>query len=327
MFSELIDVKEENLFTIDVELLKILLLDKSSKKNIIWATDIYTKYGYGYNTNDQITVEKVTGIMKNVIKPRVKKNKEEKSIRIKDKAEVFTPSWMCNLQNNIIDEKWFGYENVFNKNLNNGWQTKKKKIKFINQKKWDEYILERRLEVSCGEAPYLVSRYDTVTGEIIPVEDRIGMLDRKLRIINENIDDEILWSEWVVKAFKNIYGYELQGDSLLIARENLLYTFTDNFKYKFNKKPKLEIVKEIAEIVSWNIFQMDATKFVVPYSCKNERIVDYTLFGEEVTEQECHGCKKGSVQKHNGIYVRVMNWETKRPLKFVSILNRSDKNE
>ena len=45
------------------------------------------------------------------------------------------------------------------------------------------------MEITCGEAPYLVSRYDVVKGEIIPVEDRIGILDRKLRVINENIDD------------------------------------------------------------------------------------------------------------------------------------------
>ena len=38
MFNELIDVKEEQLLSIDMELLNILLKDNSSNKNIIWAT-------------------------------------------------------------------------------------------------------------------------------------------------------------------------------------------------------------------------------------------------------------------------------------------------
>lgn len=44
----------------------------------------------------------------------------------------------------------------------------------------------RRIEISCGEAPYLVSRYDTVTGEFIELLSRIVLLDRKLRVVTEN---------------------------------------------------------------------------------------------------------------------------------------------
>lgn len=47
-----------------------------------------------------------------------------------------------------------------------------------------------RLEISCGEAPYLVSRYDSVTGKTIKIKNRIGLLDRKLRIVSENIEEE-----------------------------------------------------------------------------------------------------------------------------------------
>ena len=45
-------------------------------------------------------------------------------------------------------------------------------------------------------SPYLVSRYDTTTGEQIPIEKRIGLLERKLRIINENIDNSTEWLKW-----------------------------------------------------------------------------------------------------------------------------------
>ena len=39
MFRELIDVKENNILSIDFELLDILLKDRSSGKNILWGTD------------------------------------------------------------------------------------------------------------------------------------------------------------------------------------------------------------------------------------------------------------------------------------------------
>lgn len=326
MFNELVDVKEGNLLNIDKELLTILLMDNSTKKNIIWATNNYKDKGYGFKFNDYMTVERVTGIYQNIIKPRIKKSKREQNLRIKENAEVFTPSWMCNNQNNLIDEIWFKNKDIFNKEIKNSWIVNKEKVKFPIGKSWQDYIMENRLEISCGEAPYLVSRYDTVTGEVLDVNNRIGLLDRKIRIINENVTNLDEWFEWVIKAYKSIYGYEWQGDSLLIARENLLYTFTDNYKLIFHKKPSLEMVKQIANIISWNIWQMDGIKYVIPNSCHNEKIINYTLFGDEISITECIGCKKGNNNKHNGKYAKVMNWETNRAIKFVTLVNRSVKN-
>lgn len=78
------------------------------------------------------------------------------------------------------------------------------------------------MEITCGEGPYLVSRYDTTTGDFIPVEERIGLLDRKLRVISENTETSGEWLEMAQKAYKNIYAFEWQGDNLLLAREALL---------------------------------------------------------------------------------------------------------
>ena len=114
LFRELRDVKENNILTIDYELLEILLKDRSSGKNIVWGTDNYSSHGTGFHANDYMCVEKVTGLYGELIKPRVKKTKEEQNIRIREKAEVFTPSWLCNKQNNLIDDNWFGVKEVFN---------------------------------------------------------------------------------------------------------------------------------------------------------------------------------------------------------------------
>lgn len=319
MFKELIDVKENNLLNIDVELLTILLKDNTTKKNITWATNIYTKHGLGFGFFDNITIEKITGCYGNLIKPRTKKSKVDQEKRIRDKAEVFTPAWICNKQNNLVDNIWFDKEDVFNIEKDNLWIPNKNKISFPDTKTWMDYVQDLRLEISCGEAPYLVSRYDTVSGDIIPVLNRIGLLDRKLRIVNENCNEKEDWFYWTKEAYKSIYAYEWQGDSLLIARENLLYTFTDNYMYKFSEKPTIEIVKEIAVIISWNVWQMDGVKCVVPNSCKNEKIINYTLFGDEIIETVCKGCKKGNAKMHNGIYCQIMNWKTNRKMKFVSL--------
>ena len=318
-FSDLVDIKENTLINIDNELLEILLKDMTTGKNIFWATDNYSSKGIGYKTWDRMRIELITGRYGNVIKPRTKKSKADQEKRIRDKAEVFTPAWICNKQNNLVDNIWFGKENVFNKEKDNTWVSTKKKITFSDEKTWMDYVQDLRLEISCGEAPYLVSRYDTVSGDIIPVMNRIGLLDRKLRIVNENCNEKDDWLNWTKEAYKSIYAYEWQGDSLLIARENLLYTFTDNYMYKFSEKPTIEIVKEIAGIISWNVWQMDGVKCVVPNSCKNEKIINYTLFGDEIIETVCKGCKKGNVKMHNGIYCQIMNWKTNRKMKFISL--------
>ncbi len=322
MFSELVDVKENNIISIDYEILSILLKDHTTKKNIIWATNMYERYGSSYSFKSQITIEQITGRNGQVIRPRIKKSKKEQEQRIKKKAEVFTPSWICNIQNNLADNSWFQKENVFNKPDGVKWITNRNKILFPEGRSWVDYVKSLRLEISCGEAPYLVSRYDTVTGNSIPVINRIGLLDRKIRIVSENTRSKDDWIKYVKEAYKSIYGYEWQGDSLLIARENLLYTYIDYYVDKFNEKPQIDTIKEIAEIISWNIFQMDGLKYVIPNSCKNETIINYTLFGEEKETFECIGCQTNNYHNHNGIYVKIMNWETNRANKFINVLGR-----
>ena len=245
--------------------LDILLLDRTTEQNIIWATNSYNNYGKGYDEKDEIIVESIKGLKTIDIQPRVLKTLEAQKNRTKKRAEVFTPSWICNKMNNSCDEQWFGHKNVFNvENDDKTWTTQRDKIQFTNKKTWQDYVLLRQLEITCGEAPYLVSRYDTTTGELINIKERIGLLDRKLRVINENTNTEDAWFEWVVKAYQSTYGYEFQGDNLLIARTNLILTFVDYMNYKWQKEPTEEQLKTIATIISWNVWQMDGLTYEVP---------------------------------------------------------------
>ncbi len=314
-----IDIKENYVYQLNKSLLAILLKDRSSKKNIIWATDSYLKRGNGYFPLDNITVKAITGRNGVVIKPRVEKSKREQSVRIKQKAEVFTPSWICNAQNNLVDNAWFGRENVFNCEKDKTWLSIKEKIIFPTGKSWQDYVKENRLEISCGEAPYLVSRYDTVTGKWLDVNERIGLLDRKLRVINENVESEDDWVKWAMIAFKSIYGFEWQGDSLLIARENLLFTFIDYYVEKFGNYPIDEHLKEFAKVISWNIWQMDGVKFVIPNSYSSIPKIHDSLIDNDEKEKSCQDCSKNS-NKLTDIYCKVKNWETNRSIKFISLL-------
>lgn len=313
-----IDIKENYIKCLDDELLSILLKDRSSGKNIIWATDTYAEKGAQYDAYEHITVKLITGRFGKVIRPRIDKSQKEQKIRIKDKAEVFTPSWICNEMNNHLSNEWFEKKNVFNTEKEKTWTTSKNKIQFSNEdgKTWQDYVKSKVLEISCGEAPFLVSRYDTTTGEWIEVNDRIGALDRKLRVVNEQCDSEPDWYNWTLKAFKSTYGYEWQGDSLLIARENLLFTFIDYYIAKFENFPIKEYLIEVAKILSWNIWQMDGLKYVIPNSCKPTPKRQMSLFQDEEDTEPCAGCIKNDNSRHTGIYCKIMNWDTKRTIKF-----------
>ena len=246
--------------------LPLLLCDKTTGHNIIWATNSYSHHGAGYDERDEVTTISLNGLDNMELQPRVYKSLEAQKKRTKSKAEVFTPSWICNLMNNHVDEQWFRRPDVFNiMDENHNWKSKNGRIGFKELKyTWQDYVYLRVIEITCGEAPYLVSRYDTVTGEPIRISKRIGMLDRKLRVVNENTTTEDEWFIWVKKAYQSTYGYEWQGDNLLIARINMLLTFIDYMQHKWDREPTLNELKEISKIIVWNIFQMDGLTYEIP---------------------------------------------------------------
>lgn len=307
----MIDIIEQELTNHSKDLLDILLFDRTTRKNICWATDYYISYGVEYMPQEPITKELITGPNSHLLKPRVLRSLDEKNLRTKDKAEVFTPSWVCNEQNNLVDEAWFERKDVFNivDSKNQTWKATEEKIDFPKGKTWKKYVDAKRLEISCGEAPYLVSRYDTVTGSEIPISERIGLLDRKLRVVNENTDNEDEWYKWAIRAYQSTYGYEYQGDNLLLARENLLYTFIENMEHKFSKKPSDGQLIEIVKIISWNIWQMDGITMTAPFSERPKNNTQISLFDIDDTvnsEVEAIPCKIYDWRANNSLEFRSM---------------------
>jgi len=95
-----IDIIEQEIASMSEELFDVLLKDRTTKKNICWATDHYISRGFSYYPQEPITKELVTGCNTKLVQPRVAKSHAVQSKRTKEKAEVFTPSWVCNEQNN-----------------------------------------------------------------------------------------------------------------------------------------------------------------------------------------------------------------------------------
>ncbi|MCR5105726.1 MAG: restriction endonuclease subunit M [Eubacterium sp.] len=290
--DKLIDLKSYPVSNV----LKDLLLDKTTGENIIFATNAYIDRIPPMNEKTHITTDLLfINNNDNIIQPRVAKTLEQQAERTRKKAEVFTPSWICNKMNNHCDTEWFGRENVFNIENEQTWEPIEEKIDFGGTKGWQAYINSNRLEITCGEAPYIVSRYDTTTAEIIPIKRRIGILDRKLRVINENVFDEKEWIKWVYKAFQSVYAYEFQGDNLLIARINLLNTFAEYLKERWKRIPTKTELKKITEIIVWNIWQMDGITGTIPFGKPVEENRQLSMFdymvGINDTEPEEVDCK------------------------------------
>ena len=329
--SVAIDIVEENIQNISPSLLRALLKDMTTGENIVWATDDYADtYGEHFERDRKITEKLVTGRYWNVIMPRTAKMKSMQDDRTKKRAEVFTPSWICNKQNNLIDERWFGRKDVFNEEKGQEWLVFHDKIEFPDGKTWQDYVDSRRMEVTCGEAPYLASRYDTTTGERIKLDRRIGLLDRKFRVIHENASSDEEWLKWAYRALQSVYGYEFQGDNVLLARENILFTFIDNYKYRFKTEPDIKTLLSAAKIIVWNIWQMDGRTYMPPYTINKSEIVDQpTLFSllDEPQDSNSDVIKKPDKPPKEGSYCLVKNWRKSKNYKmtYKSLINGGKK--
>jgi hypothetical protein len=109
----------------------------------------------------------------------------------------------------------------------------------------------------------------------------------------------------------------------------MLITFIENYIYKFSKEPLVKSIDYIAYIISWNVWQMDGLKGVVPNSCGKNKTNVLDIFGT-LESKECDGCKTGNIKKHNGIYCKIKDWSVKdletgragRKIEFIDLLKK-----
>lgn len=274
------DIRENDIQQQSPELLSQLLFDHTTGHNLLWCTHDYEHLGEKYGFNNEILPESITGEHGMVIRPRVLKTKEEQTDRVKDMAEVFTPSWVVKM---MVDNVEFDIDTCC-------------------------------MELTCGEAPFLVSRYDATTGDPIIISERVGILDRKLRMINDQKLNDEEWLVQVRQAFQSTYGYEWQGDSLLLARENMLYTFVDYYEARFGSTPDITLLKEFAEIISWNLWQMDGLSYRIPREKKDVPTqTQFSLFDDTPVEAPAPLCV-------------IKDWQRGKTIKVNNLKQRQTKN-
>ena len=236
------------------EIIATLLLDRTTGGNIIWAN--------GFDKTREITLEDVESI-----EPRWKKNRDDQKLRTRARAEIFTPREVCKLQNDLVCKP---FEND-----------------------WKKFVGAKFLEITCGEAPYIVNRYDAATGKPVDIAERCGLLDRKLSVVNSETSTVADWIDFAICAVKSVYGYEFQGDNLFLARQNILLTVEEFFAEKFSVKVRADFLTTVAEIISWNFWQMDGLTNSPPFT------ENPNLFG--------------------GLNCRIKDWSTEEIFEFVEL--------
>lgn len=246
-----VDIQGEIAFLGSQGLLKELLADKTTKKNIIWATDAYSALGDDYLPGRPIETRHLSLLDSDIITLRAQKARSEQNKRTRAKAEVFTPSWVCRMMIDHLDTVW--KEGRKRKKAEHAWDAGS----------WHAYVDSRILEITCGEAPFLVERYDAATGEA--VEKGAGVLDRKLDAVDARAENDEKWLEWAFRALEAVYGYEYQGDNLLIARLNVIFAFAERLRRRLKREPKTEEYRRMTETAAWNLWQMDGLTGRTPY--------------------------------------------------------------
>ena len=187
---------EEMLYGRCPSILDTLLLDRTTGQNIFWATDSYVGLGSSYQADKAILPNLLSRNGVRIVVPRSKMTKEEQAYRTRISAKVFIPA-------EVIE---YMSENTDKELKNNG---------FTN---WQDFVGASVIEITCGMAPFLVTRENPFSGEYIEVNNRIGLLDRKLALIDQNTSSEIEWNRQVRRAYKSTYGYEFQGNNLFPHR-------------------------------------------------------------------------------------------------------------
>lgn len=246
------------------EILNVLLRDRTTGKNILWA-------------NSEHGAQEIQAAQVDSIVPRHEKVRAHQKQRTRDRAEIFTPPDICKLQNEVIAPP-------------------------TDERRWQDFVDAKFLEITCGEAPYLVSRYNAVTGDAIPLDKRIGLLDRKLRLVNAETKPLPDWTTWALRAVESVYGYEFQGDNLFLARRNVFDTVVEYFAEKFTCKPPENFWLTVATIISCNLWQMDGRTGAIPYANINRQSA-LPGFGE-------------SNEPQGEIFCKIIDWRTCAIVKF-----------
>ena len=70
-------------------------------------------------------------------------------------------------------------------------------------------------------------------------------------------------------------GFDSQGDNVFLTRESVFLSFCEYYTERWHRQPHRDAVLKAAEIISWNIWQMDGLNFNVPNSDRDAVIMEW----------------------------------------------------
>ncbi len=304
----LVQIQDDMMELERLRLLRKLLVDKTTKGHILWGTDAYQDRGEAYGKGREMQVPLFLYENMGVITARARKAMEQQSNRTRQHGEVFTPRWVCDEMIDAIDADFFGLEKL----PADAWQELLTLFE-ETKKSWKKYVDNKRLEITCGEGPYLTERYDVSTGEMIPLPERRGIVDRKLLVISHFAKDRDEWIYWALRAAEASYGYEFQGDNLLIARVNMMKTFAEHYAHRWEEAPPLSLLRRLVNKVVWNLWQMDGLTQRLP--CCTEDQEGENLFAYADMDIS-------SILAENQPHTQVYFWRKKKHIPFGQMKER-----
>ena len=77
---------------------------------------------------------------------------------------------------------------------------------------------------------------------------------------------------------------------------------------KFECVPDVKLLKKIANIIAWNIWQMDAFTYSIPYKKKLPQYQQTSLFADEVKNNLC----------------KIKDWRSKETLTYSELFKEGD---
>lgn len=183
---------------------------------------------------------------------------------------------------NRLDEEWFGRENPFSIQTDDGWSARKEKIHFDDPFHWKKYL---NLQVyvphlNCGEA----LTFSGAENEV-PFEERTGALDRTLRLLNENVRSESEWQKRAEAALARILGFEKDPRKLFRARLCILESCREAFENRFGHLPSLKNEKTLAIVIAANFFQTEDEQNTIPFAERKE-VQQLSLFESSLLQSE-----------------------------------------
>ena len=119
----------------------------------------------------------------------------------------------------------------------------------------------------------------------------------------------------MLRAYQSVYGYEFQGDSLLIARINLLITFVDYMQDRWGRVPTDAELRKIVNVIVWNLWQMDGISGTIPFGKPKEEYHQFSLFDFVVADEP----EKQDTEEPEEVYCRIYDWRSDKSLTYKSM--------